>query len=264
VGIFLVCEMTEPGLQGATVVVRIDAANGTRFTFVDIGTGLCSPVLPKAEYLGLLRIGYCKPPPAPPPPPWAGLGGSYAAWQAAHQPYSDTCPVGDCYGKDVTVGGEANSRFVEVDYSEITGVVDQYWQAIGDGTPIERAERNVAALLPADATTTRRFVQHDHNGDICVLWDLKSKDASDTGRQELRGTAGRSRRRHRCGARRDPERRTESATDQRTAGEYHPGELRDGLRAYGRPLHEVRRRSLNRRSVWARVSSTADGTGPRC
>ncbi len=108
--------------------------------------------------------------------PWTGLGALLSDWAKAHPKNTTDCSQGSCYGGRVKDGSQLQDQFVGVLTIGKPARVYTYDQAIGNGTSLATAQRDVLALLPPDAKTTSFWTDHnDGEGNSCAFWNLNSK-----------------------------------------------------------------------------------------
>lgn len=105
---------------------------------------------------------------------WTGYGALLHYWSHAHHKNRRGCPAGTCYGLSLPGNSDQTTQFIAVQIAG--GRVIGYSQAFPAGTlPEVVAKRQVLAFLPTDTKTMSAWVQHDSQGNTCLMWNVRSR-----------------------------------------------------------------------------------------
>ena len=103
----------------------------------------------------------------------SGFGAPLSAWQAIYHADTSRCTASNCYGPVVP---HSSARYEFTYVTTAKGRVDGFDEALRSGTPLLRAELEIAQLFPVDVQMgSLQIRHHDAFGNSCAFYDLQSK-----------------------------------------------------------------------------------------
>jgi len=103
----------------------------------------------------------------------SGFGAPLSTWQSMYRADTGNCNASNCYGPVVP---HSSARYEFTYVTTARGRVDGFDEALAHGTPLLRAQLEIAQLFPADVQMgSLQIVHHDAFGNSCAFYDLQSK-----------------------------------------------------------------------------------------
>jgi hypothetical protein len=107
----------------------------------------------------------------------SGFGAPLSTWQATYHADTSRCNASNCYGPVIP---HSSARYEFTYVTTAKGRVDGFDDALPHGTPLLRAQLEIAQLFPADVQMgSLQIIHHDAFGNSCAFYDLQSKTVLD-------------------------------------------------------------------------------------